>query len=232
MAAPNLTLVPAEKETEIQSEASIWTLRAAEIEVTDAESEAEAASALRDIKALRTKIGETFDGSIKQAHGLHKGLVAKKKQHEAPLVEADGAIRRKMSAYRARLERERREEQARLEAEARKAREAAEAEARELEQAGEAELAETIREDAELHAPPPPAVVKDEKPEGTSYRDNWKAEVTSLEELVLAVASGEAPIALLKVDQVALNGLARAQKATLKLPGVRVWNDKQVAVRS
>lgn len=215
---------------EIEAQTAIWPLRAAELEVVDYDSEQEAARLLQDIKALMAEIDAKCDPVVKAAHAAHKAAVAQKKDLQKDLVAADAQIRRKMGTYRLECEKRAREEAARREAEARKAREAAEKEAAELAKAGEQELAEAVREEAEVAAVPA-RVEEPPKVEGAGYRDNWKAEVTDFPALVKAVAAGEASIALLQPNTKVLGQQARSLKSEFKVPGVRVWNDKGVAVR-
>ena len=63
---------------------------------------------------------------------------------------------------------------------------------------------------------------------GISYRDNWKGKVIDIQKLVMAIATGHAPLTILKVDESALNQLARSTKGTINYPGVLFYNDKVV----
>ncbi len=78
------------------------------LKVVDAPSYISAGELWKAIKALRAKVAETFDGNIKKAHELHKGLVAEKKKHDAPLDEAERIVKRLMSNYDAEQERRQR----------------------------------------------------------------------------------------------------------------------------
>lgn len=222
-----LQLIPAE---EIESKTAIWPMRAAELVVRDDESEQRAARLLKDIKTLREEIASKCDPIIQDAHKLHKSLLAQKAGFEVELVEADKEIRGKMRDYRTEIERRAREEAARIEAESRKAREEAEKQARELEKSGEVEIAESIREEVQIVTSAPRAP-EPAKVEGASYRDNWKAEVTDLMALVKGVAAGTVPIAAIQANTKVLGQQAKSLQKELKWPGVRVWNEKVVAVR-
>ncbi len=70
------------------------------------------------------------------------------------------------------------------------------------------------------------------KSDGVSFRDNWKGEVTDMAALIDAVANDKAPISLLKVDESALNSLAKSTKGTVSYPGIKFVNDKIVAVKT
>lgn len=215
---------------ELQQEAAPWPLQAVELNIADQASMDAAGRMLHDIKLLRSRIAETFDPLIKKAHELHKAEVARKRELEAELVEAEGTIKRKVSVFVAAQERRAREQAAIEEAARREEQKKAEEEATQLEAMGEPEMAEAVRETAdEQSAPlPVPAVPK---ARGVQTRDNWKAEVTDMKALVAAVAAGEVPIAVLKVDTKVLGQQARSLKKELAWPGVRVWNDKVVATR-
>lgn len=221
----------------------------------------EAASAwLRGVVIpLKKSITDTFRPRISQAHQLHKDLVADEKRFLAPVERAEQTIKVRMASYEQEVERKRREaeeavrkERERLEAEAAAAAEAERqrlqaeeddrclAAAAELEAKGDKAGAEKL-----VSAPiviaasspvpvftPPATTLPAPRAEGVFFRDNWKAEVVDLKALVLAIASGKAPITLVKPDDVALGGLARSLKSAMQVPGVRVTNQRTVAARA
>lgn len=80
---------------------------------------------IREIKRRRGIIDEHCDSGIKQAHQLHKQLVADKKKLTDELDEAEKIIRRKMADYAAEEERKRLEEQRRAQQEAERLRQLA-----------------------------------------------------------------------------------------------------------
>lgn len=69
------------------------------------------------------------------------------------------------------------------------------------------------------------------KIEGISYRDNWKAEGVNLALALKGVYEGEAPLSILKFDEVALNQLAKSTKGTVTYPGVNIYKEQIVASR-
>lgn len=107
-----------------------------------------AGNSLTGIKGLMKKIQDTFDPHIKRAFDAHRALVAERKAHEAPLIEAESILKRAMVEYNNEQERIRQEQE-------RKAREQAEKEQAKLrEQAAAAEAkaraeAEELRKKAE-----------------------------------------------------------------------------------
>ena len=60
------------------------------------------------------------------------------------------------------------------------------------------------------------------KAEGTSVRTYYSARVDNLKDLVVAVATGLAPLACLAADMTYLNGRARLEEESFILPGVSV----------
>lgn len=66
---------------------------------------------------------------------------------------------------------------------------------------------------------------------GVAFRTTWHAEVYDLELLVLACATGKAPLALLQPNMVILNTQARSLKKELNIPGVRAVPDEGMAAR-
>lgn len=78
------------------------------------------------------------------------------------------------------------------------------------------------------YVPPPPKV------SGVSSRTNWKAECTSLRDLVIAAGKAaergdDTLLAYLLPNSTALGGVARATKGAVKVPGVRFWDEATVA---
>ena len=76
-----------------------------------------------------------------------------------------------------------------------------------------------------INLPQPDSITKID---GISYRDNWKSKVTDFPKLVMAVATGHVPLTVLKVEETALNQLAKSTKGTVNYPGVLFYNDKIV----
>lgn len=67
---------------------------------------------------------------------------------------------------------------------------------------------------------------------GVSGRENWRAEVVSLKDLVAEVAAGRAPLSLLMANDKVIGQQARSLKAEFKVPGIRVWAERGIAARS
>lgn len=220
----------------VKAEALTWPERAKALVVSDDATYTTAAETLQAIKALRTRIGETFDPHIKRAHDAHKALLREKQEAEAPLLDAETVIKRTLSDYQVAQERIRREEERRLAEEARQREEQ-----RRLEEAAALEREAKSTDDAALLdeamalidtpvASMPVSLPRaTPKVSGIVHRDNWTARVTSLIALVRFVAEHPEHVNLLTANQTALNALARAMKQNLAISGVQAINTPTVA---
>jgi hypothetical protein len=138
-----------------------------------------------------------------------------------PLGADKKAIKRKMQVWEDEQKAAQRAAQAAAEAEARRiAEEAALARAVALEAGGNKAAAEAV-----MAAPVVPAPVVVEKTVPAGYggatRRTWGAEVFDKLALVKAVAEGKAPLEAVEASGPVLNGMARALKGALSIPGVR-----------
>lgn len=141
------------------------------------------------------------------------------------------AVDGKIKAYKTELDRKAAEENRRLlakaQAEEDKKRSALEKRAAKAEEAGKDEKAEQLRQEAaSVFVVAPQVTPRMEKPEGLTFRDNWKAEVISLPDLIKAVASGQCSETFLEANTKTLNQQAKVTKDTLAVPGVRFYNDQ------
>ena len=60
-------------------------------------------------------------------------------------------------------------------------------------------------------------------------RKTWKGECTDLKALVGAVAAGQAPLALLEVNQSAMDSYAKATAGGVAIPGFRAYEHASMA---
>lgn len=149
------------------------------------------------------------------------------------------AEERRIRAEQERIERERQEqiereraagnEAAAREAEAQAQREAEAAAQAAAEARARAEQAQAAIEEADVA--PVTALQIAPKAEGISTRQTWKAEVTSLDELIVAAAKDVQLRAFLCADTKALGQAAKALKGQARIPGVRVYAEEGIAVR-
>ena len=222
-----LAVAPPDTEA-LEFAALSWPEKARALVVTDAETFAQAGELLTGIKGLRKEIADSCDPVIRKAHEAHQAACAQKKKLEAPLVQAEAAIKRSIGTWHAEEDRRRREEQRRLAEIARKAEEDARVEeAAALEAAGEPELARHVIEAPPIVAAPilPPAP----KADGVSVRTLYRAQVVDLRALCKAVAEGTAPVALVVANEKALNQMAVALREGFHVPGCRVVTETSVA---
>ena len=205
---------------ELETKVSVLPAQANDLKVEDEESYSFAGAMLVNIKGLRREIDETFGPIITKAHAAHKEAVAQRKRHEAPLIEAEGTIKNRMAVYHAELERLRQIEEARLQEEADLA------EATEAEAEGDTERAEAVLNGGGTTAV---SLAPTAKPEGVSFRENWRCEVTNLRQLVEAYLDGKVPEDVICADMKVLNASARALKGSLNWPGVKAVKTTSVA---
>ena len=172
--------------------------RAKRIMVHDLKTLSVANDFLISIKVMRDEIGRTFNPIIKKAHEAHKEAVAKKKEHEEPLKDAETTIKIHIGAYmtiQAEIRREAEEKARKEEEERRKEEERILAESQILEDSGKGKEAENILAEIPLPArveiPPEP-----------------EAKGLSLKQIL---------------DTERINQIVEQCKGQTKIPGIRVY---------
>lgn len=78
----------------------------------------------------------------------------------------------------------------------------------------------------------PVAVAVETKVSGISTRTNWKATVTDMATFLSCVSANPQYLNLVKVDEKALNQMAKALKSNLNIPGVKVEEERILASRA
>jgi len=228
--------------TDLQTQALTVADQASAIVVRDQASLTAANQFLLAVKALLKEIASTFDPIIDKAHQAHKEALEKKKKHEAPLLQAERIVKGLVGNYLQEEERKRREaeaeayrvEQEKIRAEAEKTRLADEAlkKAAAAEAKGEGEKVDAILDraaakidkvDAAIPAPAPPPPPKPVTAPGISSREVWLFQVVD-PDLV--------PREFMVVDESKIRRVVQAMKSGSKIPGVRVWSEKQIAARA
>lgn len=237
-------LVPS-KDT-LQADARSWSEKATGLRITDAASCVNASHLLCSIKGLRAEIQKFWAPHIesacetkRKAELARKALTDERDRMEAPLVDAEGTVKRTLLAWETTQEQIRRDEERRLQAEAQKKAEAitlAAAAAMELEATatGNAEMLQEAQDilDQPIDAPVVSVAKLMPKVQGVTYRDNWKAhETIDVKALAHGVADGVVSEVLITPNMTALNQLARATQGTQPVPGVRFFNDRTIAAR-
>jgi hypothetical protein len=195
------------------------------LQVMDVESDAMAQKYAAQLRKGERRFEAEFKDAKDLANRAHKSLCATIARLVAPHAAARAILERKSFVFhqeqrriadeRARLL----QEEARRQEEDRMLAEAAEAEKR-----GDKATAEAILEQP-VETPVVYVAPQVAKVEGQTTRDNWKARVADLSALQKFVAENPNFSHLTEPAMPALNALARAQKGTLRIPGVEAYND-------
>lgn len=217
---------------DIATRSASITEQARGIKVTDRASAEKAGQLKANANQLLKLIDETFDPHIKQAHELHKGLLATKRTFTDPIntgaLNPINAQLRVFDAEQQRLalaEAARRQEEARREDEDRKLNEA-----KILQDQGQPEAANALLEEA-IEAPPPAIQVEREKITGVSFRSVWRWKIDNIAELpmnlLVVTANPENGLDQL-ISTSGIGALVRTLKgkAEAQIPGIKVWEDR------
>jgi len=138
--------------SEIERETHPIILATRAIEVVDHASAQRAGDWLGKIRTARKGVADWFEGMVADAHRAHKTLTTKRGQVDAPLAEAEAAIKGKLGVWTEGQDRIRRAEEDRLRREAAEAdrrRREAERQKRELEAMERAAALEALGKSAE-----------------------------------------------------------------------------------
>jgi hypothetical protein len=168
--------------------------------------------AAKRLEDLRTSITKPMDAAKKAVMDLFR-------DPSDWLANAERVIKGAMVAYQEELQRQAREERERAEAAARAEQERLAAASARAAERGEMERADSLQAQAE--AVQPVAIVREApKVSGISFREVWKFEITD---------PAAIPREYLTVDETKIRRVVQAMKADAKIPGVRVFSDKQPA---
>jgi hypothetical protein len=234
LAGKVLTVTNAATQADMESHlVQLATVRKALFELVDP-YRAIAYAAYMQVQQINKSRLDPIDAAMESGKGVLKGyLQAEREKAAAEQRRLDAEARK-----RAEEDQARRTEQMRLEA--------AQAQA----EAGDTEQAEITLFDQAIQAPPvytPP--VRVEMPTSSlgkkgGVRENWKGEVSNLEEVILDVAAGinasreggglrgHLPTTLITINPTILKQLASTNKAMASFPGLRFWDDGVIAVRT
>lgn len=222
-----------------EREASGWLEKAETLSISTQEELISADTFCKDIKRFRLKIEGDLKPAVEASFRAYKIGKAKMDEFCNPLKDAESNIKNEILCFSREQERIRLETEAkaRREAEeaARKDKERLEKEAEEAAGEGRAEEFEqkaAAAEEVTVEDHMPVAQPTPSTPKGTTVKDKWKAEVIDLRALVKAVHEGIVPINAIKADEVYLGQRARSDKGSLKIPGVRVYNEGSVSIRT
>lgn len=231
-------------------------LAATVLTVTDQASQGVMESHLVQLATIRRAIFELVDPYREIAYRAYEAVQKLNKSRLDPIDSAMTANKNVLGGY-LRVQREKAEaEQRRLDAEARQRAEDEQRQrteqmrieaAEQKQEAGDTAGAEASLFDQAITAPPvytPPVRVEMPTSSLGKTRENWKAEVTDLEAIILDVAAGivasreggglrgHLPTTLITINPSILKGLATTNKKMANFPGIRCWDDGVIAVRT
>ena len=188
-----------------------------------------AAEFTKQVKTLNKRIKDYWEPLKKSARASWQSLVDREKELLTPLEQAETEVKKKMAAYQRKVQEE--ERAARLLAEKLKreeserllqqATEAAE-KGNEMESEillAQAEIIETTKPVIQMQAP---------TARGISTRTMYKAKIVDESKVPVEVAG----VTIRPVDISAINKLAQASKGKLQIPGIEIYTEDSVSVRT
>lgn len=232
---------PTPQELKLQGDKDALLMRAAALQVVDAASYEQAIELGQVLTGFVKDAGEYFDPDVNRAYTLWNSLTTKRKAFIDPLKEGIEKLKTRAVSWFQNEEARRRENQRIADAEAaRLAREEADrkvVEAERARQQGDVETARELVQEAEeiRQSPPPPAApVPSAAPKvaGAGVKANWVHEVYDFKALVQAVGEGKVSIEALQPNDTYLRSRAKADKKTLNIPGVRVYDKGSMALKA
>lgn len=206
--------------------------RQAYASITTADECEAAGEDLKSIKTKQKQLEEARTSITKPLLDAQRAVNALFKGPQDTLAEAERIVKNGILTYQAAEERKRLAAEAAASEAARKEREKLEAQAAKAEAAGKTEKAAALQ--AASQAIPQHVEIATSAPKvaGLATKSTWKAQVTDKAALVRYVADHPQWLALIEVDQSALNAMARSQKSGMAIPGVKAIEEKQLAARA
>jgi hypothetical protein len=225
-------------EEAIKQEALTVVERSKIVKIIDQNSYTDASILLLDvIMPLRRKWKNFWygsdDGPVPLAYKAYKSVLGKFNEADKPLEDAERSVKSAIAVWDAEQERKRQELQREAERAARKAEEEVRQNAAAVAEdsgASEEEVASIV--EAPILAVAQPVAPTYQKAAGVSTRENWSARLVDIKKLCLAVAKGTVPVSYVEANMVALNARAKADRATMNVPGVVAQNIPVVSGRS
>lgn len=221
-------------EQEIKQEALTIVEQAKVVSIKDQPSYDDACSLLlQQIKPFRKRWAEYWDEVKKPAYAAYKAVLDKFNEGDKPLELAERQVKTEIAKWDAEQERIRQELQRKAEEQARKVEEEERLRIATLaEESGATDDEVTAIIDAPVIAVAAPVEPTYLRASGVSSRENWKARVVDVKKLCAAIAKGTVPITYVLPNESVLNARAKADKATLNIPGVVAYNDPIISGRS
>ncbi len=221
-------------EQEIKQEALTVVEQAKIVKITDQESYDVACTLLLEqIKPFRKRWLEYWSAVKNPAWAAYQAIQKKFTEGDKPLEEAERQVKLEISRWDAEQEKIRQELQRKAEQEARQAEEEERLRlATMAEESGATEEEVSAIVDTPVTAVAPPVERTYQKASGIATRENWKAKVTDVKKLCVAIAKGTVPPNYVLPNESVLNARAKADKGTLNIPGVVAYNEPVVSGRS
>lgn len=214
---PDLTQLPEVRE--LETTVNDLAVYAGGFKVATPEQYSVAGLDLTRIKAARKRLDDIRTGITRPMDAAKKAVLDFFRAPGDKLDQAERLIKRAMITFDEEQERIRQEEQRRADEAARKERDRLDAQAKKAAESGKPEKAAQLEQRAATVVAP---VIQREPPKvtGISTREAWKFEVEN-EMLV--------PREYLIVDESKIRKVVGALKGDTRIPGVRVWPEKQIA---
>lgn len=221
--------VPAETRNEITTLADL-ALQSSSLVITSQPQYQAAADLLADIKQRGKALEEKRKGITAPLDAAKKAAMDMFRPAVDAIAEFEKSVKARMAGFVREQDRIRREEEAKATEAARKEQEKLLSQANKAAAAGKLEKAEALELQAASTVAVTPAI---EIPiaSGAHTRRVWKARLTSKMDLINAVAEGKASPELLDYNESVGNGLAKALKSGMNVPGVEAYEDVQVVAR-
>jgi hypothetical protein len=233
MAKDNTTTMLAvaeEQATALTVETTALLASAEQFEIVTNDQYTSSADLLKQIKGKQTGLDDLRKSITRPLDEAKARIMDLFRPAGNQLIEAERTLKHAMLGFTRQQENIRQQEENR-------ARELADKEAARLQrradkarEAGKDDKADELETQA-LAVPTPIIPSSTARVSGIVQRATWKAEVTDLKALVVAVAAGQAPVTLLLPNMPVLNMQARSLKRELNIPGVRAVSEDVVAAR-
>ena len=229
----------------LESKSTDLVTRASHLVIENAQ-DAEIVVALgREIGTVEKLVKNYWDdpatGPCSLAHNAWKGAVSKRDEMLKPLAKAKAASKSTLLAWQREQERIANEAQRKIDEAARLDREAEIRKANALARKQGVDTDDRKDMRKQMRAAPimTPTVAPPEKPKGMSTPKRWKAalegsteqeQAKALWSLIVEIGrtKGQIPLSLVKFDQTAANAWAKSTKGTVKVPGLRIYQDEGV----
>ena len=218
-----------EKSTEIalRNESQPIVNQVNDLVIKDTESQRAASELLILIKTGLKKVKEKMDPICKASNDAHKGNTGLRNELTEPFTHAENILKQKLARYLNEQAEKQRfaqiEAEATARAEEQKKQEAIMRKAEKAEAKGDTEKAMELHMEAAMVTVAPEIIAGPEKVPGVHKSEIWGFEITDIKAV---------PREYMIVNEVSLNGLAKATKGAINLPGIKFVSRTVVSARA